>query len=182
METEKLLTLIQNFYPNHFKDFDPEMIEIQAKLWQRSLSEYTWAEVMTTFEVWVNTEIYPPRLAEFKPLVAKYKNPSAFVSPERAWEVVDSAVRRFGSYNQEKAFKTFSEPIRRAVRAIGGWQKVCSTELGRDWDFLKKNFIEAFTDFGQDAKEQELLPQSVLNRLQELSQSKLESPKIEERQ
>ena len=92
--------------------------------------------------------------------------------------LVDSAVRKFGSYNQEKAFSTFSDPIKRAVRNIGGWQKICSTELGREWDFLKRNFIDAYNDFGQEAKEQQLLPAQVLHRLQEMNaQKQLETGK-----
>ena len=66
----------------------------------------------------------------------------------------------------------------RTVRNIGGWQKVCQTELGRDWDFLKRNFIEAFKDFDQEAKEQELLPVQVFHRLQEINtQKQLETGK-----
>jgi hypothetical protein len=173
------LTIIQRSYPNHFKDFDPESFEIQANLWQRSLAECEYRDVVHAFEIWINTEKFPPTLAEFKPIVAKFKNPQAFLSPERAWEAVDSAVRRFGSYGQEKAFATFSEPIKRAVRAVGGWQKICQTELGREWDFLRKNFIEAFQDFGQDAKEQELLPTAVLHRLEEMSRNALKAPETE---
>ena len=177
-ETEKLLTIIQRSYPNFFKEFDSDAFEVQAKLWQRSLAEAEYRDVVNAFEYWLNTEKYPPTLAEFKPLVIRYKNPQSLISPEKAWMVVDSAVRRFGSYGQEQAFNTFSEPIKKAVRNIGGWQKVCQTELGRDWDFLKRNFIEAFKDFDQEAKEQELLPVQVFHRLQEINtQKQLETGK-----
>lgn len=171
-ETEKLLNIIQRSYPNFFKEFDPEVFEAQTKLWQRSLAEADYRDVVHAFEYWLNTEKFPPTLAEFKPIVVKIRNPNSFISPERAWEVVNSAVRKYGSYNQGLAFATFSEPIRRAVRGIGGWQKVCQTELGRDWDFLKRNFIEAYNDFGQEAKEQELLPVQVLHRLQGITGQK----------
>ena len=63
------------------------------------------------------------------------------------------------------------------MRAVGGWHKICSTELGRDWDFLKRNFTEAYTDFGQDVKEQQLLPTQVLHRLQDMAKKSLEAPK-----
>lgn len=170
------MTIIQKSYPNFFKDFSPEDFEIQARLWQRSLSDYEYRDVVYAYEIWVNTEKFPPSLAEFKQIVAKLRNPHAFMSPERAWEVVDKAVRRFGSYRQDEAFKTFSEPIKRAVRAVGGWQKICQTELGRDWDFLRKNFSEAYQDFGQEARQQELLPQNILHRLEEMRAKSLGSP------
>jgi hypothetical protein len=171
-ETEKLLTIMMNSYPTFFKHFELENAEAQVNLWQRSLADCEYRDVVNAFEVWLNTEKYPPTLAEFKPIVARFRNPGAFVSPERAWEAVTIAVRKYGSYNSERAFATFSEPVKRAVRNVGGWQKICQTELGREWDFLRKNFIDAYNDFGQDMKEQELLPVSVLHRLQEMAGQK----------
>lgn len=171
--------MIQNCYPRIFKDFSPETIEIQVQFWHRSLADYAPNEAMSAFEYWINTQEYPPSLSEFKSLIAMFRNPKAFISPEKAWEVVDSAVRKFGSYNQEKAFSTFSDPIKRAVRNIGGWQKICSTELGREWDFLRKNFIESFKDVGEDYKNQELLPESVLLRLQQMTQEQPQTERLE---
>jgi hypothetical protein len=159
------LTIIQRSYPNHFKDFDPETFEVATRLWGRSLVDYSWAEAMNAFETWINTQRFPPTLADFKELIAKQKSPEKLISPEMAFEAVSEAVRKFGSYGQEKAFQTFSDPIKRSVRAVGGWQKICQTELGREWDFLKKNFIEAYNEFGQEEKHQALLPEAVLNRL-----------------
>lgn len=174
------MTIIQRSYPNFFKEFDQDAFEGQAKLWYRSLSEFDYRDIQYAFEFWINTEKYPPSLAEFKQIVVKMVKPHAAVSGERAWEQVDNAVRRFGSYNQDKAFSTFSEPIKRAVRNVGGWQKICQTELGRDWDYLRKNFIDAYTDLSQESREQELLPTPVLHRLQELMrQNQLEQPKQE---
>jgi len=169
-----LLTIMMNSYPTFFKEFNSENVEVQINLWQRSLADCEYRDVVNAFEIWLNTEKYPPTLAEFKPVVARFRNPSAFISPERAWETVSNAVRKYGSYNSERAFATFSEPIKRAVRNIGGWQKICQTELGREWDFLRKNFIDAYNDFGQDIREQELLPASVLHRLQEITGQKQE--------
>lgn len=160
---------MMNCYPIAFKGFNPENFESQVNLWHRSLADCDYKDVVNAFEIWLNTEKYPPTLAEFKPVVLRFRNPDVFISPERAWEIVSNAVRKFGSYNSERAFETFSEPIKRAVRNVGGWQKICQTELGREWDFLRKNFIDVYQDFSQDAKEQELLPASVLHRLQELT-------------
>ena len=124
-ETEKLLTILQKLYPNHFKEFDQETFDIQAKMWERSLIDYTYKESLVAVEYWMNTEKFPPVLAEFKELLVRLKKGSNHISAKNAWEVVDLAVRKFGSYGQEKAFETFSEPIKRAVRNIGGWQKIC---------------------------------------------------------
>jgi hypothetical protein len=182
-ETEKLLTIIQKCYKkntsdsvNNRKEFDVEAFEVQVTFWQRSLADYNWTECITAFEYWINTEEYIPTLSEFKPIVARFRKPESFISPERAWEVVSEAVKRFGSYNSEEAFKTFSEPIKRAVRNVGGWQKICETKLGEPWDHLRRNFMLAFNDFDQEIQEQEILPISILRRLQQTPVEQLKAP------
>ena len=162
------MTIIQKSYPTFHKEFDPEVFDFQVKLWQRSLSEYTLLECKMAFEKWVNTQDYPPQLNRFKETLVTTVKPNSIVSPEKAWEDVSDAVRRFGSYGQDKAFQSFSEPIKRAVRNIGGWQKICQTELGKEWDFLRKNFIESYKEFNTSESEQFLLPPDTLRRIQEL--------------
>jgi Loader and inhibitor of phage G40P len=165
-ETAKLLTIIQRSYPNHFKDFDPDSFKIQERMWHNALFDYSYQECVTAFEMWFNTAVFPPVPANLKPLLLKITNPQSLISGEKAWEIVDHAVRRYGSYGQSKAFNTFSEPIKRAVRNVGGWQKICETQLGQPWDFLRKNFIESFNDIDQERVEQEMLPSPVLDRIQ----------------
>jgi hypothetical protein len=177
-ETEKLLTIIQRSYPNHFKEFDSDVFEAQTRLWQRSLADYSYRDIAYAFEMWINTQKFPPTLAEFKHTVVKLSKPTALLSPETAWETVSNAVRKYGSYGQERAFATFSEPIKRAVRNVGGWQKICQTELGQPWDFLRKNFLECYKDFSTIENQQYLLPESVLHQLQQMTdQKQLESKK-----
>lgn len=174
-ETAQLLTIIQKSYPTFHKDFDPEVFDFQVKLWARSLADYTLLQCKMAFEKWVNTQGFPPQLNQFKETLVTTIKPNSIISPEKAWEAVSDAVKRFGSYGQEKAFQTFSEPTKRAVRNIGGWQKICETELGQKWDFLRKNFIETYKEFSTSETEQYLLPPDTLRRIQELQQK--EEPK-----
>lgn len=147
-------------------------------MWTNIFSDIPYQEMFAAFNAWYATEPFPPAPVNLNELIKKNRSPEKFISAERAWEVVDSAVRRFGSYNQEQAFKTFSEPIRRAVRNIGGWQKICQTELGQSWEFLRKNFIAAYNEFNSEHREQVLLPETILHKLQEMAgQKQLEHKK-----
>jgi hypothetical protein len=176
-EAGKLLTIIQTTYRNHFKDFEVEMLALQHSIWAKLFENISMEEAYTALMAWMAKEKFPPTPAELIHLVSKNKRPEIFVSAEKAWEAVSEAVRRFGWNNQERAFETFSGPIRRAINSIGGWQKVCQTELGREWDFLRKNFMESFEEFGREDKDQTLLPTTVLNRLAEMNnQGKLGEP------
>lgn len=129
-------------------------------------------EAYTALMAWIAKEKFPPTPADLLALVSKSKQPEIFISPEKAWEAVSEAVKRFGWNNQERALKTFSGPIRRAVESIGGWQKICQTPLGREWDFLRKNFMESYNEFGQEDKDQAILPVSVFKRLHQMQEQK----------
>ena len=169
------MTIIQQLYPTPSKDFVEEAFEMKVKLWNRSLADYSYQDCALALEYWVNTQKFQPTLVEFKTLVVSLDSRTSSLSAQKAWEIVDTAVRKFGSYGQEKAFASFDEATKRAVRHVGGWQKICSTELGQSWDFLRKNFISAYEDLSQDQQEQQLLPPQILERLEAMQaeQSKL---------
>ena len=178
------MNIIQRTYPNYFpKDFDPEIFDVQATFWHRSLANYSWAETLMAFEAWLNTHDRPPQLNQFKEHLLNMVKPESLMSPEKAWDVVSEAVRRFGSYNQDKAFATFTTPVIKAVKNIGGWQKICQTEIGQPWDFLRKNFLEVFKDYVTEEDNQFLLPPDTLRRIQDLreieEQKRLDEPEDE---
>ena len=81
-ETEKLLTIMMNSYPRFFKEFDSDNIQVQINLWQRSLADCEYRDVVNAFEIWLDTEKYPPTLAEFKPVVIRFRNPNALFRPK----------------------------------------------------------------------------------------------------
>ena len=86
-------------YPTYFKDFNPEDFEVQAKLWQRSLTDHEYRDVVNAFEIWLNTEKYPPSLASLSLWWRDLKTRTPFYRL-KAWELVTTAVRKYGSYNQ----------------------------------------------------------------------------------
>lgn len=158
----------QNIYRNQviISGVDEEEIfEMTREMWQRSLAEFSYSDVMTAFEIWLHTgEPFPPTLAEMRKTIAKMKNPSMFISAERAWEKVATAVRKHGWCNQEKAMESLPENARRAIQNIGGWQKLCASE-GKEWDFRRKDFIDIYSEFEQKTQNQQLIPQHVIKKL-----------------
>jgi hypothetical protein len=146
---------------------------MQVMAWNTVFKDLEKNEVSTAFAVWLATEKFPPSAAELNLIVRKNKSPESFVSPEIAWEQVTRAVKRFGWPNMEQARETLSEPIWRAVQNVGGWDKICRTELGQSWDFLRKNFIQVFEDFTENNHSQALVPINVWTKLQELQKEKV---------
>ena len=120
-----------------------KIFEVQVNLWQRSLADCEYRDVVNAFEIWLNTEKYPPTLAEFKPVVIRVlKIQVQLFSPERPGREACHE-SQFGSMVRtirNGLSKPFRNLFKRAVRNVGGWQKICQTELGREWDFLEKKF------------------------------------------
>lgn len=72
----------------------------------------------------------------------------------RAWGLVMEAIRSVGSYGSP----TFgSYAIHKAIRAIGGWQKLCLTPE-KHLSFLQKDFERMFEEYSRDNSEDEYLP------------------------
>jgi hypothetical protein len=166
--------MIQKTYRNFFKgEFDPQSHEIEAKLWQGVFRDIPAQEVYAAFGSWASQQEFPPVPASLNKLIKKNRNPEAFISPEQAWDTVIRAVRNFGWCNELRAMQTLSEPVKRAIRNVGGWQKVCQTPDGREWDYLRKNFMESFTEFSSETKSHTLIPENVWNRLKDIRQKQL---------
>ena len=147
---------------------------MQVKAWTAVFKDLNNSDIVTSFVSWLSTEKFPPSAADLNLVVRKNKSPQSFVSPETAWEQVTVAVRRFGWPNMEQARSTLSEPIWRAIQNVGGWDKVCRTELGQSWDFLRKNFIQVFEDFGESKQSQALMPINVWTKLQDMQKEKVD--------
>ncbi len=167
-ETHKLLTIIRAAYPNIYKssDFDETAFMIQRGLWHSTFKDCTYQEVFTAFNTWLATEPFPPTLAHLNKLIKKARTPEAFVSAELAWEQVGNAIRKYGWVNQEKAMNSFAPNIQRAIQYIGGWQRLCSA-TDKEWDFKRKDFLDVYEEFEGESQKQELLPTSILHRLQD---------------
>lgn len=171
-ETARLLTTIRECYPTS-REFTEEGFMIQAKMWHRALHDIPAVDIGLALDIWFSTERYAPLPVVLKEIIAEIKKPIATLSPEKAWEIVDTAVKKYGSWNKEKAFATFTDSIERAVKNVGGWQQICETNLGKPWEDLRRNFIFSYKDFSADTRKQTLLPENVLTKIQEMRKQTL---------
>jgi hypothetical protein len=184
-ETKQLLSIIREVYPSR-NEFNPESFDVVAKMWQRVFHNVTFKDLGTAFEIWFAKEKFAPTPTELNRIVKSLQNPEAFISAETAWETVHKAVIRYGNPQEAKAFDTFTSRIKRAVKAVGGWQVICATPDGSQWNFLRKNFMEAYDEFSSVENDQLLLPPNTLKKIQERleqnSPEKLDQPKDDDEQ
>lgn len=86
-----------------------------------------------------------------------------------AWACIERDIRRIGSYG---TLKLDDKQALATVKAIGGWQSICQTEISK-MEWKRKEFIRMYETFERTPLE--ALPSS-LPGLVELSESKASGP------
>lgn len=86
--------------------------------------------------------------SQFYPSVAQIKDEMRTLNfpnlnAEDEWVKVVKAIQKFGFYNAAQALNSLEPITQKAVRNIGGFQRLCMSEEG-DWD--RKNFVSAFNE------------------------------------
>lgn len=166
-ETVKLFLMIKGNYPSYYKDIDEVTSKLTIGMWHSALSDISAQTVFAIAQKYMLQNVYPPTIAQIREMVIKTLTPDSLTSPEEAWESVVLAVKKYGYYQQSEAFATFSEPIRRAVKAIG-WQNICQSEnIGIE----RAHFIKMFNAFNQDNREEALFPKQIYDKLQQMTKA-----------
>ena len=161
--------VIKGSYPNHFKSIDQLTFKLTTEMWYSAFKDQDYQTVLKVTQKYILENRFPPTIADLRQEVIQITNPDSLVSPENAWEVVISAVKRFGYYQQPEAFKTFSDPIKRAVKAIG-WENICRSEnIGIE----RSNFYKMYSAIDKPNREQAIIPKEIYSKLQELTHQKV---------
>lgn len=152
--------MIQTNYPWAYKHFDEDMLKLAVESWHNFLSEL---DVRLVFNITaklmsLDKKGFPPTIAQILEEYQKAINPSAFVRPEEAWETVRTAIRKYGSYRESEALASLSASTVRAVKTIG-WMNLCMAD-DKQFDFMRKNFIEAYQNVEDEDRYALLHPQA----------------------
>lgn len=86
-----------------------------------------------------------------------------------AWACIERDIRRIGSYG---TLKLDDKQALAAIKAIGGWQSICQTEISK-MEWKRKEFIRMYETFERTPIE--ALPRSLPGRI-ELSEAKASGP------
>lgn len=86
-----------------------------------------------------------------------------------AWACIERGIRRIGSYG---TLKLEDKQAMAAVKAMGGWQSICQTEISK-MEWKRKEFIRMYETFERTPLE--ALPSSLPGRI-ELSEARSGGP------
>lgn len=121
-EFEKIALAIKAAYPN--ANVLPD--KYAMKTWYRTLSDLDYKVAENAVLEHISTCVFPPSIAEIREKCAARLTPMVTDWGE-AWEEVQIAIRKYGSYREEEAVASLSHLTAVAVRRMG-FQNLCKSE------------------------------------------------------
>ena len=129
------------------------------------------ANVMAqVFQKHLTTQEYPPTVKRLREAALEIMSPISIISGESAWAIAAKKVIQFGRYNKPEgmAYLRNNYPsIAKAVEAIG-YENICNAP--NDGGYVKRDFVNYYNEVDAPEREKNLLPISVWDKIQKLSQ------------
>lgn len=121
-EFGKFVAALKTYYPREQLLPNKEAME----LWYIELSDIPYDLAEVGLRKWVATEKWSPTIADIRNMTSGIANGDV---PDwgQAWESVQRAIRRYGSYQVQEALESLDEITRTAVKQIG-FRNLCFSE------------------------------------------------------
>lgn len=121
-EFGKFAAALKTYYPREQLLPNREALE----LWYNQLSDLPYDLAEIALQKWVATEKWSPSISEIREITSAIANGDI---PDwgQAWETVQRAIRRYGSYQPQEAYEMMDEVSRTVVKQMG-WRNLCFSE------------------------------------------------------
>jgi len=165
-ETAKLLAYIAVAYPNG----KVEPNEPTVNLWAKFTADLPVDLAQLAVDSKIATSPFPPTIADIRESVARsMAEARGELTAGEAWGKVLAAVRKYGDNDErqvQKAREAVGEDLWEAVRLIGGWAYLCSTD--DDVSTLSAQFERRYKAMQEQAKYRAQVPKAVQDHLKAL--------------
>lgn len=128
-----------------------------TELWYEQLKDITYETASLALRKWNLENKWSPAISDLREYAAEVrlgKEPDWM----DAWEKVMYAIRRWGTWDYEAAMGSLDELTKKALRGIGGFQRLCETE---NMSVERANFRDVFTTLAKRQRESERLPDNI---------------------
>ena len=149
VETEKLLTATNFFYPSFLQGREPSDI---AKVWSVKLKDLQFSDCLNYLDKHVEVSNFPPTIADF---LQNASTDNKYLTPSKAFEIAITQAKRYGFYRSSDAMEDLKENyplIHKTIRNMGGFSIIINNAMG-----LKSRFITHY-ELVKDSKLTEELP------------------------
>lgn len=157
----KLLTVL---FPQSAKNFEGAD-ELAINAWYELVKDLPKQLVVEAIKSYAASNRFAPSIAELRAEVLKAASPELMIGPDEAWGMVRMAIRRYGYNRPQEALASLPGPVALCAERVG-WREMC---LSEEPDVVRGQFRRAFeTQMGRE-KQNALVPQSVREKLAQLS-------------
>lgn len=153
-EFGQFVMALRTYYPREKILPNKEAME----LWFRQLSDIPYPVAEAGLQKWVATEKWSPSIADIREMAAGVTEGEVPGWGE-AWEKVQKAIRRWGSYQPKEAMESFDDLTRQAVKQIG-WTNLCFSE---NETADRANFRLIYERLAERKKSDRLIPEALKN-------------------
>lgn len=155
-------------YPSFLPDADA------LNVWYSLLQDLPYEVCNVAIQKYMMTETKIPTIADIRNLCA------GVVAGEKplwsdGWEEVMMSIRRYGSYNEEKALESMSDITKQCVRRLG-YQNLCRSEA---IEVDRANFRMIFEQIANREHEKKKLPSGMQQLIASIQEKKLLESKNE---
>ncbi len=145
-EFAMIAAAMKTFYPKENLFPNSQAVE----LWYQRLKDIDYKVAETALNLWVETEIWPPKIAQLREKCAEL---SSGVQEDwsQGWEQVQKAIHYKGMYREQEALDSFDEITRQCVKRLG-YQSLCISEnVTAD----RANFRDVYKTLQERAKKEQ---------------------------
>lgn len=151
-EILQLIKLLKISYPSYFRELEKDDVSLMAQLWEKKFGRYTLEQVSQAIDNLTSKSKYMPSISEILSEIIQLNAPQLKLNPYGEWESVIKAIRKYGTYGEDKALQSLEEPTSTIARQLG-WYRLCTTER---IEFEKIRFMEMF-DYYNDIERYDLV-------------------------
>ena len=141
--------------------------EQAMELWYRQLGDIPYTAAVAILDRWVATNKWSPSIADIRDSMAEIQNGGPTDDWGEAWDQAMTAIRRFGSYDEDGALASLPPLTRETVRRIG-YKSLCWSE---NQVADRANFRQVYEILSKRKVETDKIPLPVRETLKALTAS-----------
>lgn len=114
--------------------------------WYDKLKDLDFTVCYKATDDYIKNNEYAPTIAGIRKSCIDEVN--GFAKPwDMAWGEVMAAVSKYGTYGTLEAMQSFDELTKKSIKAVGGFYSICTTNEGRDLNYIKRDFKDNYEGY-----------------------------------
>jgi hypothetical protein len=130
-------------------------------LWEMMLSDMPLDIAKKAVQMHLSKSVYPPTIADIREAGSQIAQPRTMDAIE-AWDLVCKAIRKYGFYRELDGIASLPDDVAKMAKMFS-WRELC---LNENPDTLRAQFRMAWETMAKRKKEQNILPQEIVDALE----------------